>query len=138
MGLHWSNSPEGSATSAGREFTGYKEVNEAIFIVTGGFFLVGIVPVLIFGGNRGGPDRFDPHRPLAVIALAAWGAPRIAYAKVIEKDPRCVCRACRETVHPSRSFLNRHSRVSYRDVTQGERASLIFSIIQLVVLNILC
>ena len=53
MGLHWSNSPEGSATSAGRGFTGYKEVNEAIFIVTGGFFLVGIVPVLIFGGNRG-------------------------------------------------------------------------------------
>ena len=76
--------------------------------------------------------------PLAVIALAAWGDPRIAYAKVIEKDPRCVCRACRETVHPSRSFLNRHSCVSYRDVTQGERASLIFSIIHLVVLNILC
>ncbi len=103
MGLHWSNSPEGSATSAGREFTGYKVVNEAIFIVTGGFFLVGIVPVLVFGGNRGGLAALILIGPLAVIALAAWGAPRIAYAKVIEKDPRCVHRAKRNHLPRNRA-----------------------------------
>lgn len=138
---HWIYSVEDSATSAGREFTEYKEANKAMFIVVGGFFLIGIVLVLIFGGEAGGLTALILIGALAIIALAAWGAPRIVYARSLKKIPEAFIGQngiiYREAVYPFRSFLNRLDGVSYRDATQDEPALLIFSFIQIVGLYIL-
>jgi len=138
---HWIYSPDESATSAGREFAEYKEANKAMFIVVGGFFLIAIVILLIFGGEAGGLTALILLGALAIIALVAWGAPRLVYSRALRASPGAFIAGngivYREAVYPFHSFLNRLDGVSYRDATRDEPALLIFSFIQVVGLYIL-
>lgn len=138
---HWTYSQEDSAMSAGREFTEYKEANKAMFIVVGGFFLIAIVLLLIFGGEAGALTSLVLTGVVGIIALVAWGAPRLVYSRALRASPGAFIAGngiiYREAVYPFRSFLNRLDGVSFRDATRDEPALLIFSFIQIVGLYIL-
>lgn len=137
---HWTYSPEDSSVSAGREFAEYKDANKALFLVVGGFFLVGIVIMLIFGGEAGVLTALILIGVLAIIALVAWGAPRIVYARALQKAPDAFIAGYgviyREAVYPFRSFMNRLEGVSFKDAAGGKPSLLIFSFMQVIGLYI--
>ncbi|HIH27076.1 MAG TPA: hypothetical protein HA256_03675 [Methanoregulaceae archaeon] len=138
---HWTYSDEDSVTSAEREFAEYREANKALFIIVGGFFLIAIIFLLIFGGEAGVLTTFILLGAVGIIALVAWGAPRLVYASSLKRSPEaCIAGngiIYREAVYPFRSFLNRLDGVSFREAAQGEPSLLIFSFIQVVGLYIL-
>ncbi len=78
---------------------------------------------------------------LAIIALAAWGAPRLVHSRALRASPEAFIAGngiiYREAVYPFRSFLNRLDGVSYRDAMHDEPPLLIFSFVQIVGLYIL-
>jgi hypothetical protein len=138
---HWIYSPDDSALSADREFAEYKEANKALFIIVGGFFLFAIIIVLIFGGEAGGLTALILTCALGIIALAAWGAPRIVYRRSLQAIPEAYIGRngviYREAVYPFRSFLNRLEGVTYREAGFGNPPLLTFSFLQVVGLYIL-
>lgn len=138
---HWTYTQEESALSAGREFADYREANRALFILVGGFFLVGIIIVLLFGGDAGGITALILIGALALIALVAWGAPRIVYAQSLKRAPEAYVAAngiiYREAVYPFRSFFNRLDGVSFQDASHGRPPLLIFSFTQIIGLYVL-
>lgn len=78
---------------------------------------------------------------LGIIALAAWGAPRIVYRRSLQAIPEAYIGRngiiYREAVYPFRSFLNRLEGVTYHEAGQGNPPLLTFSFIQVVGLYIL-
>lgn len=138
---HWTYSAEDSLASAGREFFEYREANRALFMVVRGFFLIAIVLLLIFGGEAGVLTSLVLIGAVGIIALVAWGAPRLVYSRAIQASPEAFIASngviYRGAVYPFRSFLNRLEGVSYQDTTPDTQALLIFSFIQVVGLYIL-
>ncbi|MCE5298137.1 MAG: hypothetical protein LLF84_04235 [Methanoregulaceae archaeon] len=138
---HWTYSAEDSATSAKREFAEYREVNKALFIIMGGFFLIAIIFLLIFGGEAGVLTTLILLCVVGILALVAWGAPRLVYASSLKRSPEAYIAGngiiYREGVYPFRSFLNRLDGVSFREAAAGEPPLLVFSFIQIVGLYIL-
>ncbi len=138
---HWSYLPDQSASSAEREFAEYRDANKALFIVVGGFFLVAILLMLVFGGEAGALTAMILVGVLCIIALVAWGAPRLVYSRALRASPEAFIARngiiYREAVYPFRSFLNRLENVSFRPATRDKPALLIFSFLQLVGLYIL-
>ena len=138
---HWTYSPEASSVSADREFMEYQEANRALFIVVGGFFVVAILVLLALGGEAGGLTALVLVGMLGVIALVAWGAPRIVYRRALKAIPEAYIGRngiiYREIVYPFRSFLNHLDGVSFREAERGNPPLLTFSFIQVVGLSIL-
>lgn len=138
---HWTYSLEDSAASASREFAEYREANRALFIIIGGFFLIAIIIILIFGEEAGGLTALILLGCLGIIALAAWGAPRIVYRRSLRAIPEAYIGKngiiYREAVYPFRSFLNRLESVTYREAGHGNPPLLTFSFLQVVGLYIL-
>lgn len=138
---HWTYSPEDSAASAGREFGEYKEANKALFVIVGVFFLIAIILLLIFGGEAGVLTTLILLCVVGIIALVAWGAPRLVYASSLKRSPEAYIAGngiiYREAVYPFRSFLNRLDRVTFREAAHGDPPLLKFSFIQIVGLYIL-
>ncbi len=138
---HWTYSPDHSAASAKREFAEYRAANKALFIVVAGFFLIAIILLMIFGGEDGLFTALILIIPLCIIALAAWGAPRLVYSRALKASPEAYIAGngiiYRQAVYPFRSFLNNLDTVTFRPATRDEPALLIFSYLQLVGLYIL-
>lgn len=138
---HWTYSAEDSAASAGREFAEYREANKALFVIVGGFFLIAIIFLLILGGEAGVLTTFILLGVVGIIALVAWGAPRLVYASSLKRSPEAYIAGngiiYREAVYPFRSFLNRLDGVSFHEAAAGESSLLVFSFIQIVGLYIL-
>ena len=121
--VRWIYPADLAAKTAMEEFISYKEANRSLLSVVVGFFLIAIVLLLLFGGEAGGITAGVMCIILAILALVAWGAPRIEYSRAQKAIPEAYISRngiiFGGTVYPFRSFLNNLQEVGYSKGTRN-------------------
>ncbi|MEI7433462.1 MAG: zinc ribbon domain-containing protein [Methanomicrobiales archaeon] len=138
---HWVYPEDETRKSAEREYVGYMENNRALLYVVGGFLVIGMVLMIIFGGEAGVATAGMLFVVLIIVAIVSVVAPKLERKRAL-KAPRDAYITDNGIiyeggVYPFHSFLMRMDGVSYEKETAKHPPILVFSFIQLVGLYIL-
>lgn len=138
---HWVYPAGETQKSAEREFVDYKESNRALLYVVGGFLLIAMILMIIFGGEPGFETAGILFVVLIIVAIVSVIAPRLELKRALNA-PRDAYITDKGIIYeggvfPFRSFLMWMDGVSYEKETKKHPPLLVFSFIQLVGLYIL-
>jgi hypothetical protein len=138
---HWVYPEDETRKSVEREFIDYKESNRALLFIVGGFLIIAMVLMVIFGGEPGIETAGMLFVVLIIIAIVSVVAPRLERQRALTAPQDAYITDTgiiyEGGVFPFRSFLMRMDGVSYEKETKKHPPLLEFSFIQLVGLYIL-
>ena len=138
---HWVYPTEETQTSAEREYANYQESNRAMLFVIGGFLLIGMILMLLFGGEGGVLTAGILFVVLIIIAIILVVAPKLELKRALNAPQDAYITGTgiiyEGAVYPFHSFLMRMDGVSFVKGTPNRPPMLDFSFLQLVGLFIL-
>jgi hypothetical protein len=138
---HWVYPADEARKSAEREFIDYKETNRGLLYVVGGFLVIAMVLMVIFGGEAGVTTAGILFIVLIIVAIVSVIAPRLEFKRALKASHEAYITdkgiIYEGSVYPFRSFLMKMDGVSYEKETAKHPPMLVFSFIQLVGLYIL-
>lgn len=138
---HWVYPEDETRKSIDREFIDYKEANRALLFIVGGFLVIAMVLMIIFGGEAGVATAGVLFVVLIIIAIVSVVAPRLERKRALTAPQDAYITDTgiiyEGGVFPFRSFLMIMDGVSYEKETKKHPPLLVFSFIQLVGLYIL-
>jgi len=138
---HWVYPEDETRRSIEREFIDYKESNRALLYVVGGFLVLAIILMLIFGGEPGVETAGMLVGVLIIVAVVSVVAPRLERKRALNTPQDAYITDTgiiyEGRVYPFSSFLLKMDGVSYEKGTAKHPPLLVFSFIQLIGLYIL-
>lgn len=136
----WTYPEEEMRQSAEREYREYREVNRGLLYVVGGFILIAMVLLILFGGEPGLLTAGMLFVVLVLCGIASVVAPMLEYRRVSGSPGRAVITrqgiVYRGAVYPFRSFLLRMDGVRFLKKSRTHPPLIAFSFLQLVGLYI--
>jgi len=138
---HWVYPPDEARKSAEREFVTYKELNRGLLYVVGGFIIIAMVLMVIFGGEGGVLTAGILFVVLIIIAIVSVVAPGLELRRALNAPREAYIAEngiiYEGAVYPFSSFMMRMDGVRFGK-GKGKRPPVLeFSFIQLVGLYIL-
>ncbi|MGD9937727.1 MAG: hypothetical protein AB7S61_09675 [Methanoregulaceae archaeon] len=137
----WTYPVEEMRQSAEREYQDYREANRSLLYVVGGFILIAMVLMILFGGEAGLLTAGVLFGVLVLCGIASVVAPMLEYRRASSSPGRAVITrqgiVYRGAVYPFRSFLMRMDDVRFLKKSRTHSPLLAFSFLQLVGLYIL-
>lgn len=131
----WVYPEEETRKSTEREYQEYREANRALLYVVGGFFIIAMLGVIIFGGEAGINTATILLLVLIIICIVSWGAPRLEHKRALNASREAYIAKngiiYEGAVYPFTSFMMRMDGVRYRNRTDKKPAILGFSFVQL-------
>ena len=138
---HWVYPEDETRKSAEREYVSYMENNRALLYVVGGFLVIAMVLMIIFGGEAGVGTAGLLFVVLIIVAIVSVVAPKLERKRALNAPREAYISDTgiiyEGGIYPFRSFLMRMDGVSYEKETAKHPPVLVFSFIQLVGLYIL-
>ena len=138
---HWVYPEDETRKSAEREFIDYKEANRALLFIVGGFLVIAMVLMIIFGGEAGITTAGVLFVVLIIVSIVSVVAPRLERKRALNAPQDAYITDTgiiyEGGVYPFHSFLMMMDGVSYEKETKKHPPLLVFSFIQLVGLYIL-
>jgi len=138
---HWVYQAEETRKSAEREFVNYKESNRALLYVVGGFILIAMLLMVIFGEEAGVTTAGILFIVLIIIAIVSVVAPRLELKRALNASREAYITDTgiiyEGAVYPFQSFLMKMDGVRFMKGTPRKPPIIGFSFMQLVGLFIL-
>jgi hypothetical protein len=138
---HWVYPDEETRKSVEREYQEYQESNRSLLYVVGGFLVIAMIGVIIFGGERGVLTAGILFIVLIICAIVSKIAPTLERNRAIRAPQETYVASngiiYEGAIYPFSTFLMRMDGVRYRKETAKRPAELSFSFMQLVGLYIL-
>ena len=138
---YWIYPAEETRKSAEREFVNYRESNRALLYVVGGFLLIAILIMVIFGGEAGVTTAGMLFIVLIIIAIVSVVAPKLELKRALKAPREAYITTTgiiyEGAVYPFHSLMMRMDGVRFMKGTEKSPPILEFSFMQLVGLYIL-
>jgi hypothetical protein len=137
----WTYPEEEMRQSAEREYRDYREVNRGLLFVVGGFILIAMVLMAIFGGEAGLLTAGVLLVVFVLCAIASVAAPWLERRRAIASPSATLITdtglVYEGAVHPFSSFLLRMDGIRFEEEAGEHPPLLVFSFVQIVGLFIL-
>jgi len=133
---HWVYPADETQKSAEREYANYRESNKAMLLIVGGFLVLGMIFMVILGGDAGIATAEILFIVLIIIAVVSVVAPKLELKRALNASHEAYISDAgiiyEGAVYPFHSFLVRMDGVSFVKETGKRPPLLVFSFIQLV------